>query len=384
MSEEKSGDLDDLEPGIRAVLDRRAARKAVSGPYRPQPDEAISKLVNEFISAAVPGAVVGPVRRLGGGASKEQFTFTLTTPDQRDDRYVLRMEPVQSISESDRQREFDLLKAVQNVIPAPEPVWLDKDGDIFGQPAAIMRFVDGVTKPSGNAMTVSGLGTYLDESLRSKIGPRFVKLLGKIHALDVHQPGLSAFQVPDADVQQAARWQVNWWSRVFREDNVQPIPAMTLAECWMRGNLPSATDLVMVHGDYRTGNYLFDEATGDITAVLDWELAHIGDFHEDLAWMLQRPFGFEDGGVHLASGLYSRDQLLAMYERVTGRTVDAVKLHFYEIFAAYKCVVITLATGMKAARDRHNHQDVLLTWLAPAGYIFLAELCRLLTEGPKS
>jgi len=59
---------------------------------------------------------------------------------------------------------------------------------------------------------------------------------------------------------------------------------MTLAEQWMRDRLPETDDLVLLHGDYRVGNFLFDAESGQFNAVLDWELAHIGDFHEDLGW----------------------------------------------------------------------------------------------------
>ena len=162
------------------------------------------------------------------------------------------------------------------------------------------------------------------------------------------------------------------------EDETQPVPILTLAEAWMRDHLPPCSEIVMVHGDYRTGNYLFDEESGEITAILDWELAHFGDFHEDIAWTLQRTFGCMDGDTFLASGLLERDALIARYEAATGRIVDPALLRFYEILSAFKCVVMTLATGMRAVRDSHNHQEVLLSWLAPAGYIFISELCRLL------
>ncbi len=368
---------DDLEPGVRQLLERRLARK-LEGEYVPRPLVQVMDALERFLAGAAPGAHVHDLGRLGGGASKEQFAFRLGGEGDLAGRYVLRMEPRESVSEADRQREFNFLQAAQGVVPAPVPMWIDPDGAVMGQPAAIMRFSSGVTKPAQSGATVTGLGTILGDRLRQLIGPQFIECLVAIHRLDWSSGPLSIFDVPRADPRQAALWQLNWWSRVWREDSLQGIPAIAVAERWMRRNLPETQDLVMVHGDYRTGNYLFDEESGKITAILDWELGHIGDRHEDLAWAIQRPLESFENGRHFSSGLYTRDELIAAYEDCSKSRVDLDTLRFYEIFSAYKCVVIILGTGLKIARDHHNHQDALLTWLAAVGHIFHHELCRLL------
>lgn len=372
-------DVTDIEPAILEVLDRRAARKGPE-PYHPRSVESVARSLDTFLAGVAPEAKVAQLRRLGGGASKEQFSFVIEDGHEQAGRYVLRMEPIQSISESDRRREFEVLQAFQGIVPAPVPVWLDAEGEILGQPGAIMRFVGGVTKPSENVGGVTGLGTILGDRLRDLIAPQFIRYLAAIHALDLPCKWLKSFQQPTADPRQAALWQLNWWSRVWREDRIQSVPVVALAERWMRQNLPSCDELVLVHGDYRTGNYLFEEESGEITAILDWELCHLGDFHEDLAWSLQRLFGSVEGGRQLVSGLMEREELIAQYERQSGRKVNRKTLHFYEVFAAYKCVAITMATGVRAARDHHNHQEALLTWLAPIGHIFSAEIGDLLKQ----
>ena len=373
-----ASDHTDIEPAIVAVLDRRRQRKA-KGVYRPRSEREVGERLNAFLQEVAPGAQASQLRRMGGGASKEQFSFTIADGEHAG-RYVLRMEPAQSISESDRRREFEILAAFRGVVPAPEPVWLDAEGKRLGQPGAIMRFVGGVTKPSDNGLTVSGLGTRLGPRLRPVIGPQFIRHLAAIHALDWRSADLPSFQVPDADPQQAARWQLNWWAQVWREDRVQPIPAIAVAERWMRENLPACEELVLVHGDYRTGNYLFEEAEGTITAVLDWELCHIGDVHEDMAWTLQRVFGAFEDGEHRASGLYTREELIARYEAESGGRGDRRPPHFYEVLSAYKVIIMILATGLRSARDHHNHQDVLLTWVSVAGHIFHSEMVELLRK----
>lgn len=193
------------------------------------------------------------------------------------------------------------------------------------------------------------------------------------------------FASPASHPRQAALWQVNWWSRIWREDQVDPYPLITLAERWMRERLPAtprdSDDLVLVHGDFRTGNFLFDPESGQFTAVLDWELAHIGDFHEDLGWILQRLFaGPAEDGSALACNLIQRDELIRQYQEATGRTVDPRRLAFYEVLAAYKCAVMNLGTGYSAALRGHNHQDVLLSFLSPVGHVFLDEMAAIMTR----
>jgi aminoglycoside phosphotransferase (APT) family kinase protein len=149
----------------------------------------------------------------------------------------------------------------------------------------------------------------------------------------------------------------------------------------MSDNLPDCDALVMTHGDYRTGNFLYDADSAEITAILDWELARIGDFHEDLAWMLTEVFATNDNGILRAGDLYTREDLIAAYERASGRSVNPRTLHFYDVLSSYKCYVICVANGLAVANAQHNHQDVLLTFLSATGPLFLADLSRLLAMG---
>lgn len=373
-------DADNLDPSVRRVLTRRAARKRASGPYTPLSIASVETLLERFLAEKAPGARIRSLGRLGGGASKEQFSFWIDEGHAAAGRYVLRMEPVQSISESDRRLEFEVIDALRTIVPAPEPAWLDAEGEYFGQPAALFHFVGGVIKPSDVVAGVTGLGIVIGERLRPILKPQFIDHLAAIHAFDWRTRRIGSLGIPASDPREAALWQVNWWSRVWKEDCTQSLPIVALAERWLRANLPATDEFVLVHGDYRTGNFLFDEETGRISAVLDWELCHLGDFHEDLAWSLQRLFGTVEDGRQLAGGLVERDEFIALYEAASGRRINRGTLHFYEVFAAFKCIVITMATGVKATRDQHNHQEILLSWLAAIGHIFAAELAELLKQ----
>lgn len=378
-------DTRDLEPRVAELLDAKRARLK-QPPYQPKSASDVATLVGALLGAqGLRGFRLGDVRRMAGGASKEQFSFTLRQDGTAPERLVLRLDPPESIIETCRYREAEAFRAVTGRVPTPATRFLDGDGTYLGQPGIITSFVDGVTKPPTSTSIVTGVGISFTAEWRERIAPQFIDNLARIHDTARAPATMPHFHVPAAHPAQAALWQVNWWSRVWRDDLVDPYPLITLAEQWMRERLPEVSpdsgDLVLLHGDYRTGNFLFDAGSGQFTAVLDWELAHIGDFHEDLGWILQRLYTSPaENGEVLACGLLPREELISRYEVATGRTVNRRTLAFYELLSAYKCAVMNLGTGYSASIRGHNHQDVLLSFLSPVGHVFLTEIARIIEQ----
>ncbi len=368
----------EMEPAAAKVVERRLGTQG-QPPYRARSTESVLNALERFFEVERPGRRVSDIRRMGGGASKEQFLFSLSSADSGDEKFVLRMDPLAAITETDRRREFELLEAMQGLVPAPRPLWLDPDGIAFGRPAVIMEFVGGVTKPTDSSLKVSGLGTLFGDRLRATIKGQFLDHLVAIHAFDWRNADLPSFDVPDADAKQAARWSLNYWKAMWQIDRYEERPIFSLTEQWLTDNLPECDELVMTHGDYRTGNYLFDEDSGQITAILDWELARIGDYHEDLGWFLMQAFGIFENGQFRAGDLFERDEFINAYEQASGRRVNRATLHFYDVMASWKCYIITAGNGLAAARAQHNHQDVLLTFIAATAPLFAGDLCRLLS-----
>ncbi len=378
-------DATDLEPSVRRLMDRKARATHGAGPYAPVGASAVEAGLSSFFKAREPDITVGAVTSMGGGASKEQYVVMLSKGGAVAIPYVLRLDALQSVMESDRLREYDVLRLVAPYVPVPDAVWVDPNGEAFGRPFLMTSFMSGVSKPTATANdSVSGMQTNMRADLRAALSPQFVDALAAIHRVPVNQDNLGSLGVPDADPYQAARWQLNWWSRVWRDDKVVSHPLIAQVEVWLQTHLPADNGLVVVHGDYRTGNYLFDEKTRKITSILDWELAHIGDYHEDLGWAVQRMYSTVVDGERLVTGLMPREEFISSYERASGRTVSPVSLHYYEVLCAYKSTVATLASSVRAAAARHNHQDVLLSWLASCGYVFAAELCDLIERKPAS
>ena len=372
----------DLEPEIERTLQRITTAREEK-PYSVSKPEVLCELLSAFLKEeGVRDIKITNLKRLAGGASKEQFEFELEANGKPCRRYVLRLEPVEGVAITSRQREMEALQLASAHVPVPKALWVDVDGSMLGRPALITEFVNGVTKPSNSDSNVTGFGTVLGKDLRSRLVVHFINHLSSIHAIDINDPILESFQIPNADPKQAARWQVNWWTKVWHSDALRGIPILGLAESWLKQNLPDTAELVLVHGDYRTGNYLFDERHGEITAILDWEFVHIGDYHEDLAWTFLRLWSHSENNVLLASSLLPARELANLYTENSGRRIDENILHFYQVLCLYKCSVICLGSGLRAAHEAHNHQDALMSWLAPAGYVFINELIDVIEKGP--
>ena len=367
----------DIEPRILEILVEKRERR-LRGPYQPRTPQEVEAGLRGLMAAE--GGRISNVRRMAGGASKEQFVFGYEGP-RGTEQLVLRLDPLEGLLETCRRREAQVLRAMRGVVPVPEVIAIDPDGTYLGLPGMVTSFVTGVAKPPASAASVSGLRTDFDDFWVERLAPAFIENLARIHAFDFRAADLPDYALPDGDAFQMATRQVNWWAQIWHDDVVDAFPIMAITEGWLRENLPACEEPVLLHGDYRTGNYLFDAEDAHMTAVLDWELAHIGDFHEDLAWNLQPIFANKGpDGSERVSGLFSRNEFLDRYQQRTGRTVNERTLHFYNVLNAWKCAVIDLSSCLTAARDGNNHQDVLLSWLATSAHMVLDHICGLLAE----
>jgi aminoglycoside phosphotransferase (APT) family kinase protein len=373
------------EREIDRILTRRLQRRA--GPaYAPLDLHTLVDGVKALIASQHKGPFeVLEARWLSGGASKLQMSFTLAWErpgvGAEHTRMVLRMEPSESIVETSRLREFQLIRAVQSVVPVPPVFWCDAHGEFLPYPALVYGFANGVTKPSTATSGVSGLGTRLPDDVRSRLGPQFVEQLGLIHNFDYHSADLSAFDVPEPGTQ-CALWGVNWWERVWEEDHDEDSPLMRLAAAWLRRHLPVLEQPTLVHSDYRVGNFLFTENDCRISAWLDWELGRIGDPHQDLAWTTSPAFGVRDEkGALLVCGLMPESQFFDTYEQASGRSVNRKTLHWYKVYNAYSIATLTLGTGYRIARNGKTHQDVLVTWLIGISSMLMDDMRVLIDQG---
>lgn len=352
-----------------------------SGPaFTKLPLEALVKGVTSLIASELKTPFeISDAQWLAGGASKLQMAFILAWDrpgvGRESTRMVLRTDLAESLHATSRLREYQIVKAMAGAMPVPPVFWVDNEARHLPYPGIVYGYVSGVTKPSNAKGNVSGLGTYMPKEVRDKLAPQFVAHLARLHTFDFRNADLSVFDIPrlgDHNTQLA----VNWWDRVWEEDSDEDVPLMTLASIWLHKNAPAVEHLSIVHGDFRTGNYLFNEADCQISTWLDWELCRIGDRHQDLAWSTSRAFGTyaEDGETFLVSGLMQESEFIAAYEQASGLKVDRRSLHYYQVFNAYSMIAMTLATSYRVARNGKSHQDILLAWLLGVGYMLLDEM----------
>lgn len=375
------------EPEIDALFVRKLERRA--GPeYRRQSIAELRACVERMLAAlGIEDYRLEDLRWFTGGVSKIQLGFRLDWTDpklgRRSERMVVRMDPNEGSNTTSRLREYEILEAFGGVIPVPRPFWLDREGAWFPEPALIYEFAEGVTKPTATTTgMVSGLGTNFGPQLREKLAPQFMDHLARIHTFDYRAHRFESMTAPAVGTTQNAEWQLNRALRIWEEDRGEDLPLMDVAAAWLKANLPTLDVVSMVHGDYRSGNFLFDEATGRINAWLDWERGHLGDRHRDLAWTTHPGFGHysEDGKTYYICGLIPKDEFYDRYSAASGLSVDPARLEYYRILNCFQIIASVTATATRVAGLGKSHQDVLLTRVKGMESITGLELMRLLKD----
>ena len=276
---------------------------------------------------------IAGLRRLAGGASRETWAFDAVRPDGTTERLVLRRDPPAHHIRSSRRDEFVLLEAAGAAgLPVPRVRWCEDDDTILGSPYFVMDFVDGETL----ARRLLRDAEYADA--RRRLPEQLADALARIHRIDPGLPSLAFLPRPGAgEVPSAA--ELARWDQLYRVITPDPHPALELAFRWLAPRTPSAPALAVVHGDYRIGNVLFGRE--GLRAVIDWELAHVGDPLEDVGWLCVRSwrFGADD---RPAGGLCSREEFFAAYERAGGTPIDRAAARWWEVFGNLRWAIMCI------------------------------------------
>lgn len=288
--------------------------------------------------------VVANLTRIHGGASRETYRFRAKYSGL-DRALILRRDPPASLIETERSAEFRAYQAFHKLgLPVPEPIALELDGKALERPFFIMEEVENCSVAS--ILTPDPYGTH-----REKVGDQFFTVLGKIAAADPKAMGVGDFEGA-TDPAKTALHEVERWEKVIDEDEREPQPIARAAIRWLKANPPPpAQKISVVHGDYRTGNFLFD-ADGDIRAILDWEMTHLGNPLEDLGWAID-PLWSHGDPTHPA-GTIARDRAIATWENASGLKADAKALFWWEIFASLKGAAIWISAAREYADGRNT------------------------------
>ncbi|MFI5315404.1 MAG: phosphotransferase family protein [Myxococcota bacterium] len=303
------------------------------------------------------------VDRIHGGASRETYRFRLRWREggrEIERRLILRRDPPGSLIETDRAAEFAAYRAFHGTaVPVPEPLWLESDSRWLDHPFFVMEELVGFDA-SPQAILAPPYAQHHERLAREKWS-----ILGAIAAADPEKLGLAS-ELPAVAPADAWRRELDHWTRVVDEDELEPQPIIRAAiRRLRRAPPPPPLRAHVVHGDYRTGNFLYD-AEGSIRGILDWEMAHLGDPLEDLAWSINRIWCWaRDGRV---GGLTSKENAIRIWEQASGLRADPAALHWWELFSSVKGLAIWISGG----REYQNgaNQDPVLAfssiWLGNA------------------
>ena len=274
------------------------------------------------------------VEALGDGHSN--VTLLVRCGDRE---LVLRRPPRGPLAPSahDMLREARLLRALEaTAARVPRVLAVCDDAGLIGAPFYVMERVRG-------EVVTSAVPPALDTpAQRRRIGEELVDALVEVHAVDWRACGLEGFSTGPAGYLER---QLHRFLGLWEHNRTRDIAAVERVGGWLRENLPASPAPTIVHGDYRLGNaMLAPDAPARVCAVLDWEMATIGDPLADVGYLcalwVQRddppPGMFELSRVTRDEGFPTRDELVARYERGSGRSMTDVR--WYRTLALWKAV----------------------------------------------
>jgi aminoglycoside phosphotransferase (APT) family kinase protein len=265
-----------------------------------------------------------------GGASRETWLI-----EGDGGRWALRRDPKGSVTLVPMADEYELVAAAAAAgVPVPEPLAFEPEGGRFGSPGMLMAYVEGTSV----APRILSKPEY--EAAREGLTDQLGRALAAIHSTPITAVEGTLPPAPEDPVLD----QIGEWERQLDEVG-EPLPAVELGLRWLRRNAPDPVEPRLVHGDFRLGNFIVGPE--GLAAVIDWELAHLGDPAEDIGWLCIRSWRFGNDGQPVA-GVGSLDAFVAAYEAAGGGEVDRDRVRYWEVFGNAKWAII-------CARQAQDH-----------------------------
>jgi aminoglycoside phosphotransferase (APT) family kinase protein len=273
---------------------------------------------------------IDDLRRLSGGASRETWSFDAVEPGGKRHELVLRRDPSTTVLGTARATEFEVLRASGAAgVAVPEVCYLLEPDDGLGTGFVMVR-AEGETIPRR---------ILRDDALaeaRAALTAQVGEQAARVHAVPTDS-------LPPLDVLGATE-QLDQYRQVL--DGIgEPHPAFELGLRLLARDAPAPPVPSLVHGDLRNGNLVVGPE--GLRVLLDWELAHLGDPVEDLAWCCVRSWRFGNDDLPVG-GFGTIDELLAAYAAAGGSEVERSRLEWWEAFG-------TLKWGMICAIQAHTH-----------------------------
>lgn len=267
--------------------------------------------------------------KVAGGNARTTWRCDVTA-DGTTHGTILRVEAGPELHLSGLRRECDVQRVAHDAgLPVPRPLFYESDRAWLGAPFALIDEVP--------AALTSVNGRHLAPDVQQRFGVQMWTVLGQLAALSVDDMDIPS-TIERTSTRTCAAEQLGYWEDVYRRHELHPHPVADAAIDWLQAaDKPTADKLALVHADYRTGNLLHDEA-GNVQAVIDWEMAHLGDPLEDLAWSLDAR---QDANFpELAGGLVPHAEAVAAWQRSSGLAIDPDAFRWWQVLCAFKALAI--------------------------------------------
>lgn len=280
------------------------------------------------------------VTQFTGGASNWTYRLDFSQQQPAHD-FILRRAPAGTKARSahDMEREYKLQKALKPVFPwVPEMVGYCADPDVIGSDFYVMHRIEGII-PRKNMPR----GLQLSSQQSNALCRNMLDKLIALHKVDIQSSGLEEFGKGEG----YAERQIKGWTKRYQQARTWNVPSGKYITDWLAANLPAHERLCMTHNDYRLDNLILNpEDPTDILAVLDWELATIGDPLMEVGNMLAYWIEADDDAIarstrrqptHL-KGMFTRQQIIEYYCEQTGIKIDSFA--FYEVYGLFRLSAI--------------------------------------------
>ena len=265
--------------------------------------------------------------------------------------YVMRRKPFGKLLPSAHavDREYRLLSALHPLgFPIPQPLAICDDSDVIGAIFYVMEMAKG--RPYAN-----GALPDFDPATRRGMYEQLIDTLADLHVIDPDAAGLGDFGKPGNYFER----QVMRWTRQYRDSQTDYLPEMERLIAFLPESLPEQSRTSIVHGDYRIDNVVFD-GDGTLTAVLDWELATLGDPVADFSYLAMQWMMPADGGAGLSGldleklGIPSLEEIAARYSDRSGVPV-AGKLDWYFAYNLFRLTGIVQGIKKRVIDGTASH-----------------------------
>ncbi len=326
-----------------------------------------------FLDAAGIGSGELQIEPIGDGHSN--VTYAVLRGDRR---FILRRPPRGPLPPSahDVLREARVIGALEpTAARVPQVLAVGDDAAIIGAPFFIMEQVD------GEVISTELPAIFDAPEERRRIGEQLIDALVELHSVDWRAAGLEGFGKPTGYLER----QLRRFGGLWQHNRTRELEDVDAVGNWLQANLPESGEATIVHGDYRLGNVIFEaQAPARLAAILDWEMATIGDPLADLGYFAtlyvdsdDPPLGmFELNAMTREEGFPLRAELIARYEQGSGRAMTDIR--WYQTLALWKTVVFMEGNYKRAISG--STDDPFLKQFGD-GVVELAGRARALADG---